>query len=143
MARGLRFRIQKVEGLYYLCSKNKGADQLGDYHEADLGLCFRICKMLVFSQCSSYANNKVVDQMHIHVDCQASLLLAAWIVVCFLSKISRPLWTVYTGLYLSWSESMKTGFLVARLKCILTFLHFFPLYSNAIIVRGPWDFYGE
>ena len=43
MARGLKFRIQKVEGLYYLCSKNKGADQL-PLCEADLRLCFRICK---------------------------------------------------------------------------------------------------
>ena len=28
MARGLKFRIKEVEGLYYLCSKTKGADQL-------------------------------------------------------------------------------------------------------------------
>ena len=27
MARGLKFRIYEVEGLYYLCSENKGADQ--------------------------------------------------------------------------------------------------------------------
>ena len=49
MARGLKFCIQEVEGLYYLCSENKGADQLCGYREADLRLCFRICKMLVFS----------------------------------------------------------------------------------------------
>ena len=49
MARGLKFRIRKVEGLYYLCSKNKGANQLRGHREADLRLCFRICKMLVFS----------------------------------------------------------------------------------------------
>ena len=49
MATGLKFRIYKVEGLYYLCSENKGADQLHGYREADLRLCFRICKMLVFS----------------------------------------------------------------------------------------------
>ena len=30
--------------MYYLCSENKGADQLRRYHEADLRLCFRICK---------------------------------------------------------------------------------------------------
>ena len=29
MARCLKFRIQEVEGLYYLSSENKGADQLG------------------------------------------------------------------------------------------------------------------
>ena len=49
MARGLKFQIKKVEGLYYLCSENKGADQLHDYREADLRLCLRICKTLVFS----------------------------------------------------------------------------------------------
>ena len=49
MARGLKFWIKKVEGSYYLCSENKGADQLRGYREADLSLCFRICKTLVFS----------------------------------------------------------------------------------------------
>ena len=49
MARGLKFQIQKVEGLYYPCRENKGADQLRGYRKADLGLCFRICKMPVFS----------------------------------------------------------------------------------------------
>ena len=49
MARGLKFRIYKVEGLYYLCSENKGADQLRGYRGADLRLCFRICKKPVFS----------------------------------------------------------------------------------------------
>ena len=29
--------------MYYLCSENKGADQLRGYREADLRLCFRIC----------------------------------------------------------------------------------------------------
>ena len=50
MARGLKFRILKVVGLYYLCSENKGADQR---------LCFRICTTLVFSRSGSnrhYAN---------------------------------------------------------------------------------------
>ena len=44
MARGLKFRIYVEEGLYYLFSENKGADQLRGYREADLHLCFRICK---------------------------------------------------------------------------------------------------
>ena len=42
MARSLKFQIQKVEGMYYLCSENKG------YREANLRLCFfsaYICKM--------------------------------------------------------------------------------------------------
>ena len=31
MARGLKFRTWEVEELYYLCSENKGADQLRGY----------------------------------------------------------------------------------------------------------------
>ena len=54
MARGLKFRIQEVEGLYYLCSKNQGTDQLRGYCQADLRLCFHICKKTVFSRCGSY-----------------------------------------------------------------------------------------
>ena len=49
MARSLKFRIKKEEELYYLSSENKGADQLHGYREADLRLCFRICKYPVFS----------------------------------------------------------------------------------------------
>ena len=41
MARGLKFRIYEIEGLYYPCSENKGADQLRGYRQADLRLCFR------------------------------------------------------------------------------------------------------
>ena len=32
-----------------VCSENKGADQLRGYHEADLRLCFWICKKQFFS----------------------------------------------------------------------------------------------
>ena len=49
MARNWKFWILKVEELYYPCSENKGADQLRSYCEADLHLCFGICKLLVFS----------------------------------------------------------------------------------------------
>ena len=47
-ARSLKFWIYKVEELYYPCSKNKDADQLRSYYEADLRLCFRLCRLLVF-----------------------------------------------------------------------------------------------
>ena len=43
MARGLKFRIQKVEGLYYLCSQNKGPDQLRGYCAADLLFAYAKC----------------------------------------------------------------------------------------------------
>ena len=48
-ARGLKFCIKEVEVLYYPSNENKGADQLRSYREADLHLCFRICRLLVFS----------------------------------------------------------------------------------------------
>ena len=34
--------------LYYQGSENKGADQLRGDREADLRLCFRLCRLLVF-----------------------------------------------------------------------------------------------
>ena len=48
MARGLKW-IKKVQGLYYLCSENKGPDQLRGYREAELCLCLLKSKTLVFS----------------------------------------------------------------------------------------------
>ena len=59
MARGLKFRIKEVEGMYYPSSENKGADQLRGYREADLRLCFRICKMLVFSLRGSFFHRTI------------------------------------------------------------------------------------
>ena len=47
-ARSLKFWIYIVEESYYPCSENKGADQLRGYREADLGLCFRLCRLSVF-----------------------------------------------------------------------------------------------
>ena len=49
IARGMKFRIEEVERLYYPCSENKGADQLRGYREADLRLCFRIYANCWFS----------------------------------------------------------------------------------------------
>ena len=54
MARGLIFRIEDVEGFCYECSENKGADQLRGYREADLRLCFLMCKKPVFLRRGSY-----------------------------------------------------------------------------------------
>ena len=49
-ARNLKFCFfDEEKGLYYLCSENNGADQLRSYWEADLRLCFHICRLLVFS----------------------------------------------------------------------------------------------
>ena len=40
-ATGLKFRIKVVKGLCYICSENKGADQLHGYRAADTRLCFQ------------------------------------------------------------------------------------------------------
>ena len=53
MATGWKFCIEKVEELFYPCSENKGA-------EADLRLCFRICKMLDFSCHGSFSHVTVI-----------------------------------------------------------------------------------
>ena len=44
-----------------MCSENKGADQLRGNREADLCLCFRICKKPVFSQRDSYISEVPSD----------------------------------------------------------------------------------
>ena len=46
--------------MYYPCSENKDADQLRGYREADLRLCFRLCKLLVFSCTGSYLSERAI-----------------------------------------------------------------------------------
>ena len=66
MARGLKFRSYEEEGLYYLCSENKSADQLCGYRTAGLWLCFRIYAIKpVFSRRGSfYMNFKGKTESH-------------------------------------------------------------------------------
>ena len=47
-ASSLKFWSYVEEESYYPSSENKGADQLSGYREADLRLCFRLCRLLVF-----------------------------------------------------------------------------------------------
>ena len=49
--------------MYYPSSENKGADQLRGYREADLRLCFRLCRLLVFPWGGSNVN--CADTKHI------------------------------------------------------------------------------
>ena len=55
-ARSLKFWSKVEEELNYPSSENKGADQLRGYREADLRLCFRICRLLVFPWGGSNVN---------------------------------------------------------------------------------------
>ena len=85
MARGLKFGINEREGLYYLCSENKGTDQLRGYREADLRLCFRICKISVFSRRGSF-----------HFKLKPSLLFSfLWCISCIQGFIYSELITIY------------------------------------------------
>ena len=59
IVRGCEIWIYKVEKLYYPCSENKSADQLRSYCEADLCLCFHLCRLLVFP-CSGSNLNQVI-----------------------------------------------------------------------------------
>ena len=54
MARGLKFRIQEVEGLYYQSSETKGAQISFAVTAKLICLCFHICNKQVFSQLGSY-----------------------------------------------------------------------------------------
>ena len=71
---------------FCLC-ENKGPDQLRSYCEADQRLCFR------------------------YTDSAISLLLKSEI-----SSFLPPSLNVQVGLYQTWSETRKTGFLASRLK---------------------------
>ena len=46
--------------MYYQCSENKDAYQLRGYREADLRLCFRICRKPVFSRRGSYILDTII-----------------------------------------------------------------------------------
>ena len=62
-ARSLRFWIYEEEGLFYPCSENKDADQLCSYCTADLRLCFRMSRFLVF-WCSGANALTTADRCH-------------------------------------------------------------------------------
>ena len=46
--------------MYYPGSENKGGDQLRGYREADLRLCFRLGRLLVFPWGGSYNTVKIL-----------------------------------------------------------------------------------
>ena len=74
MARGSNFFIYELEGLYYLCSENKGADQLRGYHEADL--------RLVFAYATIRFSHDAANFVRVQADCRYSDL--------FEIEIQRP-----------------------------------------------------
>ena len=57
MARGLKFWIEEVEGLYYPCSKNKGADQLNKGADQLCGPAKLICVFVFAYAKSRFSHN--------------------------------------------------------------------------------------
>ena len=62
--------------MYYPCSENKDADQLRGYREADLRLCFRPCKLLVFSRTGSYLLKRTTE-----IRLEESISRSSWLKV--------------------------------------------------------------
>ena len=56
MVKGLTFWIKEIEGLYYLCSENKDADQLHGYSAADLHLFFFVYAKVRFSNDAAHTS---------------------------------------------------------------------------------------
>ena len=59
-----RSLIYLEEELHYPSSENKGADQLRGYREADLRLCFRLCRLLVFPWGGSFIRDRFFFILH-------------------------------------------------------------------------------
>ena len=79
--------------MYYPSSENKGADQLRGYREADLRLCFRISRLLVFPRGGSFSYPILYSMKVTSLKCDKSVrimarhgLNSAWI-----SSYLRPL----------------------------------------------------
>ena len=49
--------------MYYLCSENKGANQLWSYCTADLHLCFRICKSRLSHDAAQLSSKATVTNL--------------------------------------------------------------------------------
>ena len=65
--------------MYYLCSENKGADQLCSYCTADLRLCFRMTKIQFSHDAAkmmieSLPEEKKVSLLHTHLDFDSRFL---------------------------------------------------------------------
>ena len=67
IARSSKFRMKEEEELNYPCNENKDVDQLRGYREADLCLCFHLCRLFVFTCGSSvgFMKTKMYHQISI------------------------------------------------------------------------------
>ena len=76
-------------------SENKGADQLRGYREADLRLCFRLCRLLVFPWGGSNFMTTNCNQVFVQIRICTSRNLASKLnikpdIKCFVNEIHVP-----------------------------------------------------
>ena len=86
---------------HYPCSENKGADQLCNYYTDDLRLCFRICRLMVFSDAAAH----LVEASRIATLLGAILTLKSRLfdrvsTIYFWIKIRKKMYTFYTSVFL-------------------------------------------
>ena len=105
--------------MYYPCSENKGADQLRSYCEADLRLCFRLCRLLVFPSDGSNNRYWLLSAYHAATNKLAKSMLLMCDSLIGMSDQSRIFIDPYIGL----SRLMK---LWSR-KYFYTAIHCLPL----------------
>ena len=100
--------------MYYRSSENKGADQLRGYREADLRLCFHLCRLLVFPWSGSNEkikenwvlkqNNTSADELHLRYTFISS------------SRICRPLCTDYV--IMTYFDDVRNSSKIILLFCV-------------------------
>ena len=72
--------------MYYQCSENKDADQLRGYREADLRLCFRTCRLLVFPRGGTFIEHR----LYIHPPSTVNVMLGYSVVFGTMFLICKP-----------------------------------------------------
>ena len=105
----------------YICSENKGADQLRGYREADLSLCFRICKKAGFLTtrliCSSSLGTVIGSKINsLHKGSHDVNLV--WCLSIQSESLKFPTFLVAMLLKISLNHSYAV-LLVIALKCML------------------------
>ena len=103
--------------MHYPCGENKGADQLRAYREADLRLCFRICKKPVFSPRGSYSSKPGGLQVN------TSFLIFPQNIFCgtWIYKIwTRRIFCIFSSTFVSTQPAPVLG--SADLRCRLSWL---------------------
>ena len=88
--------------MYYPSSENKGADQLRGFCEADLHLCFRLCRLLVFPCGGSIMS--IVFNKHMK-----SCLICCLLIIQIMRSFIYTAPNIYTETFSDYSVLKKVG----------------------------------